>query len=146
MAPYEAVALHGKTFTSNEATYAIPVDVTGAPIEAGGGLYASNVSLFPSLATGALPVKLPGSLEVTTAMVGAFWGNSPFLGAPAPGDAGTPTGAPQDPFTTNLAHSYFFMWHSHKERELTTLGLFPGGMLTMAEIRPWSIEINAFDQ
>jgi hypothetical protein len=40
------------------------------------------------------------------------------------------------------------MWHSHKERELTTLGLFPGGMLTMAEVRPWSdlTPISEFDQ
>ena len=146
--PYEPVGTHGRTFTSNEAAHAIPVDIAGVPIPDNAvlGTYAATVTLAQNLNTGALPVKLPGSLDVTAAMVGAFWGNSPFLGAPAPGVPGSPTGSPQDPFTTNLGFSYFFMWHSHKERELTTLGLFPGGMLTMAEIRPWSSPISATDQ
>jgi hypothetical protein len=30
------------------------------------------------------------------------------------------------------------MWHSHNEKEVTTDDIFPGGMMTMLIIEPWS--------
>jgi hypothetical protein len=54
--------------------------------------------------------------------------------------------SPVDSTVINFNNSYFFMWHSHAERELTTIGFFPGGMLVMMEVRPWSVTIDQFDQ
>ena len=66
------------------------------------------------------PVILPGQLELT---FGQFYSGSPFLGALGslpPGEGGfNPTGG------------FFFMWHSHAEKEITNFDIFPGGMLTM---------------
>jgi len=50
--------------------------------------------------------------------------------------------APVDQTNINTCNSYFFMWHSHAERELTSLGFFPGGMLAMMEVRPWTCGID----
>lgn len=73
------------------------------------------------------PVVIP-SQEVLT--FGQFYSGSPFLGALGalpPGEGGfNPNGG------------YFFMWHSHNEKEITNFDIFPGGMLTMMLIEaPW---------
>lgn len=73
------------------------------------------------------PVVIP-SQEVLT--FGQFYSGSPFLGALGalpPGEGGfNPNGG------------YFFMWHSHNEKEITNYNIFPGGMLTMMLIEaPW---------
>lgn len=73
------------------------------------------------------PVVLP-SQEVLT--FGQFYSGSPFLGALGalpPGEGGfNPNGG------------YFFMWHSHNEKEMTNFDIFPGGMVTMLVIEaPW---------
>lgn len=73
------------------------------------------------------PVVIP-SQEVLT--FGQFYSGSPFLGALGalpPGEGGfNPNGG------------YFFMWHSHNEKEITNFNIFPGGMLTMMLIEaPW---------
>lgn len=73
------------------------------------------------------PVIIP-SQEVLT--FGQFYSGSPFLGALGtlpPGEGGyNPNGG------------YFFMWHSHNEKEITNNNIFPGGMLTMMLIEaPW---------
>ena len=66
------------------------------------------------------PVILP-SQEVLT--FGQFYSGSPFLGGLGqlpPGEGGfNPNGG------------FFFMWHSHSEKEITSFDIFPGGMLTM---------------
>ncbi|OGW46974.1 MAG: hypothetical protein A2078_11245 [Nitrospirae bacterium GWC2_57_9] len=66
------------------------------------------------------PVTLPHQQELT---FGMFYGGSPFLGALGslpPGEGGfNPNGG------------FFYMWHSHSEKELTNFDIFPGGMLTM---------------
>ena len=48
---------------------------------------------------------------------------SPFLGSSGslpPGQGGL-----------NPNGGYFFMWHSHTEKEMTNYDIFPGGMMTM---------------
>lgn len=73
------------------------------------------------------PVVIP-SQEVLT--FGQFYSGSPFLGALGtlpPGEGGL-----------NPNGGYFFMWHSHNEKEITNFDIFPGGMLTMMLIEaPW---------
>jgi hypothetical protein len=59
---------------------------------------------------------------------GQFYSGSPFLGASGalpPGEGG---------FNPNAG--FFFMWHSHNEKELTNNDLFPGGMMTMFVVEP----------
>jgi Multicopper oxidase len=53
---------------------------------------------------------------------GQFWSGSPFLGAM--GDL------PPDHPGLNSGGAYFFPWHSHSEKELTSNDVFPGGALT----------------
>jgi hypothetical protein len=65
------------------------------------------------------PVVLPGEQELT---FGEQWSGSPFLGdsnALPPGIGGL-----------NPNAGYFFMWHSHNEKEMTNYNVFPGGMMT----------------
>jgi hypothetical protein len=67
-----------------------------------------------------VPVTLP---ELSDLAFGAWWSGSPFLGQAGdlpPGEGGL-----------NPTSGYFFMWHSHSEKELTNFDIFPGGMLTM---------------
>ena len=59
---------------------------------------------------------------------GQFYSGSPFLGSAGalpPGEGG---------FNPNAG--FFFMWHSHNEKELTNNDIFPGGMLTMLVVEP----------
>jgi Fe2+ transport system protein FeoA len=35
------------------------------------------------------------------------------------------------------------MFHSHNEKEVTTDDIFPGGMMTMLIIEPWSVDLDA---
>ena len=72
-----------------------------------------------------LPVTLPGVSELT---LGAWWSGSPFmgdLGDLPPGEGGL------NPFG-----GYFFVWHSHAEKELTTFDIFPGGSLSSVVVLP----------
>lgn len=65
------------------------------------------------------PVTLPGPGELA---FGAWYSGSPFLGDAGdlpPGEGGL------NPFA-----GYFFVWHSHAEKELTTFDIFPGGTLS----------------
>jgi FtsP/CotA-like multicopper oxidase with cupredoxin domain len=59
---------------------------------------------------------------------GPFYSGGPFLGAAGalpPGQGGL-----------NPWAGFFYMWHSHTERELVNNDLFPGGMLTMGVVVP----------
>jgi FtsP/CotA-like multicopper oxidase with cupredoxin domain len=65
------------------------------------------------------PVILPDLKDLT---FGQFYSGSPFLGAAGslpPGEGG---------FNPNAG--FFYMWHSHSEKELTSNDIFPGGMMT----------------
>ena len=73
----------------------------------------------------AIPVTLPETLDLT---FGGWWSGSPFMGgmgALPPGEGGL------NPFG-----GFFFMWHSHAEKELTNFDIFPGGMLSMMVVEP----------
>ncbi|HOC57987.1 MAG TPA: multicopper oxidase domain-containing protein [Verrucomicrobiota bacterium] len=72
------------------------------------------------------PVTLPSEQDIT---YGQMYSGSPFIGATGalpPGEGGFNPGA------------FFYMWHSHNERELCDGNIFPGGMLTFAIILPHS--------
>lgn len=71
------------------------------------------------------PVILPDAKSLT---FGTMFSGSPFLGAAGvlpPGQGGF-----------NPTAGFVYMWHSHKEKELTTNNVFPGGMMTMLIIVP----------
>lgn len=80
----------------------------------------------PPLAGQSLPVVMPRPDELT---LGLNWSGSPFLGS----NASLPVG--EGGF--NTFNGFFYMWHSHSERELTNNNIFPGGLLTMAGVVPW---------
>jgi len=72
-----------------------------------------------------IPVSLPNLQDVT---VGMSYSGSPYLGA---------TGAlPPGQGGYNPYSGYFYMWHSHTEKELTNNDIFPGGMMTMFVVVP----------
>ncbi len=76
-------------------------------------------------------VQLPTNAEMT---LGAFWSGSPYLGDTGdlpPGEGGL-----------NANGGYFFVWHSHAEKELTTVGVFPGGSLSAVVVLPTNVAIG----
>jgi FtsP/CotA-like multicopper oxidase with cupredoxin domain len=76
------------------------------------------------------PVTLPGVGEMT---LGGWYSGSPFLGDVGdlpPGEGGL------NPFG-----GYFFVWHSHAEKELTTFDIFPGGTLSAVVVLPPDVTI-----
>jgi len=78
-----------------------------------------------------LPVTLPGPNELA---FGAWYSGSPYLGDLAdlpPGEGGL------NPFA-----GYFFVWHSHAEKELTTFDIFPGGTLSAVVVLPPYVPID----
>jgi len=71
------------------------------------------------------PVVLPANQNLA---FGGWWSGSPFMGqgeALPPGEGGL-----------NPNNGFFFMWHSHTEKELTNFDIFPGGMLSMMVVEP----------
>ena len=71
------------------------------------------------------PVVLPANQNLA---FGGWWSGSPFMGqgeALPPGEGGL-----------NPNNGFFFMWHSHTEKELTNYDIFPGGMLSMMVVEP----------
>lgn len=80
---------------------------------------------------GRFPVQIPPRDDLT---FGQFYHGSPFLGA-----LGTlPPGHPG----LNQNGAYFYMWHSHREKELTSNDIFPGGLLTFMIIEPPGVAIT----
>jgi FtsP/CotA-like multicopper oxidase with cupredoxin domain len=72
-----------------------------------------------------IPVTLPQTQDMA---FGGWWSGSPFMGniePLPPGEGGL------NPFG-----GFFFMWHSHAEKELTNFDIFPGGMLSMMVVEP----------
>ena len=78
-----------------------------------------------------MPVTLAGTLDLS---FGESWGGSPFLGL----TGNLPQGHPG----LNTRGGYFHMWHSHNEKEITTDDIFPGGMMTMLIVEPWSEDLD----
>lgn len=66
------------------------------------------------------PVILPEPAQVT---YGQHYSGSPFLGV----HGELPPGQPHD----NMHAGYFYMWHSHNEKEMVNNDIFPGGNMTM---------------
>jgi manganese oxidase len=78
-----------------------------------------------------MPVNLPGVAELT---LGGFWSGSPYMGDVGdlpPGEGGL-----------NPNGGYFFVWHSHAEKELTTFDIFPGGSLSAMVVLPTYVTIE----
>jgi hypothetical protein len=76
------------------------------------------------------PVTLPEAQELT---FGGMYSGSPFLGnadALPPGEGGL-----------NRFGGYFFMWHSHNEKEMTNNDIFPGGLMTNCIVEPIGVDI-----
>jgi len=62
-----------------------------------------------------------------------MYSGSPFLGDEGvlpPGEGGL-----------NPNAGYFFMWHSHNEKEMVNNDIFPGGMMTFGIIEPPGVAI-----
>jgi manganese oxidase len=72
------------------------------------------------------------SPDQLTFSFGPWFSGSPFLGD----TQNLPPSNESSSF--NLGGGYYFMWHSHAEREITNNNIFPGGMLTMMGVIPWS--------
>jgi hypothetical protein len=71
------------------------------------------------------PVTLPGTDVMA---LGATYSGSPFMGAAGflpPGEGGN-----------NPNSGYFYMWHSHNEKEMVNFDIFPGGLMTMMIVEP----------
>jgi hypothetical protein len=79
----------------------------------------------------AVPVLMPSN---ETVMAGFWWSGSPYLGASEP--------LPPGEGGFNPYSGFFFMWHSHAEREITNNNIFPGGMLTMMGVLPPSAPVE----
>lgn len=77
-----------------------------------------------------MPVVLPNQLELK---YGDHYSGSPFLGQFGVLPAGHPG--------LNVSAGYYHMWHSHNEREIVNNDIFPGGMMTMVIIEPFSVSI-----
>ncbi len=76
------------------------------------------------------PVILP---EKQNLAFGGWYSGSPYmgnLGSLPPGEGGL-----------NPYGGFFFMWHSHNEKELTNFDIFPGGMLSMMVVEPPGVPI-----
>jgi FtsP/CotA-like multicopper oxidase with cupredoxin domain len=77
------------------------------------------------------PVVLPNRKHLT---FGPMYSGSPFLGLQGdlpPGEGGF-----------NVNAGYFYMWHSHNEKEMVNYDIFPGGMMTMLIIEPNGVLIE----
>ena len=72
-----------------------------------------------------IPVSLPETQDLA---FGGWWSGSPFMGDVAP--------LPPGEGGLNPYGGFFFMWHSHAEKELTNFDIFPGGMLSMMVVEP----------
>lgn len=78
----------------------------------------------------AIPVNLPDNLAL---QFGEFWSGSPYLGKLGP--------LPPGQGRNNTTGGYFFMWHSHTEKEIVNNNIFPGGMLTMCDVEAPGVPI-----
>jgi FtsP/CotA-like multicopper oxidase with cupredoxin domain len=88
------------------------------------------------------PVTLPDPNVVVN---GAWYAGSPYLGPDATQRAVGSTPIPPSGTVGNSPTGeagFAYMWHSHNEREITTNNIFPGGMMMMMLVDPWTVGIN----
>jgi plastocyanin len=78
-----------------------------------------------------LPVSLPALQDMT---FGPWFSGTPYLGL----QAFLPPG--QGKFNTN--GGFYFMWHSHNEKEIVNFDVFPGGLLTMMVVEHPSVVLT----
>jgi FtsP/CotA-like multicopper oxidase with cupredoxin domain len=78
-----------------------------------------------------IPVLIQDQLGI---QMGEFYSGSPFLGYLGPKPVGSLNLNPDAGFT--------FMWHSHTEKEITNFDIFPGGIMTMLMVVPYSVQIE----
>jgi len=90
----------------------------------GDGFDDTNWEYCPDHGT-EIPVTLP---EAQNLAFGGWWSGSPYMGDVQP--------LPPGEGGLNPFGGYFFMWHSHAEKELTNFDIFPGGMLSMMVVEP----------
>jgi FtsP/CotA-like multicopper oxidase with cupredoxin domain len=90
----------------------------------------------------AIPVTSPDPQIMAN---GQWYAGSPYLGIQTSNSGFNST--PLPPGTLNMNSpaaeaGYAYMWHSHNEREITTNDVFPGGMMMMLIVDPytWSID------
>ncbi len=79
-----------------------------------------------------IPVTLPTAQQDLT--FGAFYSGSPYLGGMGtlpPGEGGM-----------NMNGGFFYMWHSHNEKEMVNNDIFPGGLMTMFIVEPHGVPID----
>jgi FtsP/CotA-like multicopper oxidase with cupredoxin domain len=76
------------------------------------------------------PVVIPPRDSLT---FGPFYSGSPFLG----GGGDLPPGHPG----LNAGGGYFYMWHSHTEKELTSNDIWPGGLVSFVIVEHPSVPI-----
>ena len=83
-----------------------------------------------------IPVTPPDPSIVVN---GQWYAGTPYLGLQLVGNQ-----TPEAPGTLNQnpQGGYAYMWHSHNEREITTNDVFPGGMMMMLLIDPFSYSID----
>lgn len=75
-----------------------------------------------------LPVFLPDNKDMT---FGMWWNGSPHLGSRGP--------LPPNQGMLNPTGGFYYMWHSHSEKELTNNDIFPGGCMTMLAVEHPSV-------
>jgi FtsP/CotA-like multicopper oxidase with cupredoxin domain len=76
------------------------------------------------------PVILPARDDLS---FGAFYSGSPFLGGKG--------SLPPEHAGLNANGGFFYMWHSHTEKELTSNDIWPGGYVTFMIVEPPSATI-----
>ena len=83
-----------------------------------------------------IPITPP---DPTIVVNGQWYAGTPYLGLQT---VGTPTPEAPGTLNQNPQGGYAYMWHSHNEREITTSDVFPGGMMMMLLIDPFSFIID----
>jgi len=75
---------------------------------------------------------------------GLWYNGSPYLSPDAVARSMGPTPLPPSGTVVNAPNEagIAFMWHSHNEREITTNDVFPGGMMMMMLVDPWTWYID----
>jgi FtsP/CotA-like multicopper oxidase with cupredoxin domain len=76
------------------------------------------------------PVDLP---QQQSLLLGEGYSGSPFLGQFGP--------LPPGHVSVNMNGGFFYMWHSHAEKEMVNDDIFPGGMMTMLIIEHPDVDI-----
>jgi hypothetical protein len=89
-----------------------------------------------------IPVTPPDPQIVAN---GQWYAGTPYLGIQSSNAGFNSTPLPPGTLNQNDPNSeagYAYMWHSHNEREITTNDVFPGGMMMMLLIDPFTYAID----